>query len=82
MNKIENSSMYGTCGNLEYLNEMIEYYEYYYNLCLEEGELIEAEAFKQALDDLYEKRYNIYIEQLRNKERDKLNSDLKRLGII
>ena len=45
--------------NLETLNEMIEYYEYYYNLCLEEGELIEAKAFKQALDDLYEMRYNI-----------------------
>ena len=45
--------------NLEWLNEMIEYYEYYYNLCLEEDDLIEAEAFKQALDDLYEIRYNI-----------------------
>lgn len=45
--------------NLETLNEMIEYYEYYYNLCLEEGELIEAEAFKQSLDDLYQRRYNI-----------------------
>lgn len=38
--------------NLEYLNEMIEYYEYYY-------ELIEAEAFKQQLDELYKERYNI-----------------------
>lgn len=45
--------------NLETLNKMIEYYEYYYNLCLDESELIEAEAFKQALDDLYWKRYNI-----------------------
>lgn len=44
---------------LAYLNEMIEYYEDYYNLCLEENDLIEAEAFKQALDELYERRYNI-----------------------
>lgn len=46
--------------DLETLNEMIEYYEYYYNLCLEENELIEAEEFKQQLDELYEERYNRY----------------------
>lgn len=44
---------------LETINEMIECYEYYYNLCLEEGDLLEAESFKQALDDLYEQRYNM-----------------------
>ena len=44
--------------NLETLNEMIEYYEYYYNLCLDEGDDDEAEAIKQRLDELYEKRYN------------------------
>ena len=62
--------------NLETLNEMIEYYEYQYCLCLDEGNEDEAEAYKQTLNSLYEKRYNIYIEQLRNKERDNLNKAL------
>lgn len=44
---------------LAYLNEVIEYYEDYYNLCLDEGENDEAEAIKQRLDELYERRYNI-----------------------
>lgn len=60
MNKIEISSMYGTFGELQYLNEVIGYYEYQYNLCLDEGEETEAEAYKQMLDELYEKRYKIH----------------------
>ena len=46
--------------DLETINELIECYEYQYNLCLDEGEEDEAEAYKQQLDDLYEQliKYN------------------------
>ncbi len=57
MIKIENSSLYGTFGDLQYLNDLIEGFEHLYCECLGAGEEEEALAVKNKLDELYEKRY-------------------------
>lgn len=49
--------------NLQFLNEMIESFEYIYCLCLNEGDIEEAKHFKQTIDELYEKLYNLETAQ-------------------
>lgn len=41
---------------LETLNELIEYFENQYCLCLDEGDNAEAESFKAELEMLYKQR--------------------------